>query len=62
MLYHAIEQLNQVEKAIIMLYMEDHSYEEMEEILGIVSGTLRVKMTRIKEKLREMTKTTDHGN
>jgi RNA polymerase sigma-70 factor (ECF subfamily) len=56
-LHKAIEQLNQVEKAIVMLYMEDKTYEEMEEILGISQGTLRVKMNRIKEKLRQITKT-----
>ena len=56
-LYKAIEQLNAIEKAIIMLYMEDRSYLEMEDILGINEGTLRVKMNRIKEKLRQLTKT-----
>ena len=56
-LHKAIEQLNQVEKAIVMLYMEDRSYEEMEEILGMSQGNLRVKMNRIKEKLRQLTKT-----
>lgn len=55
-MYAAIEQLNQVEKAIVMLYMEDKSYEEMEDILGINQGNLRVKMNRIKEKLRQLTK------
>jgi RNA polymerase sigma-70 factor (ECF subfamily) len=55
-LYKAIGQLNQVEKAIVMLFMEDRSYEEMEEVLGINQGTLRVKMNRIKEKLRQLTK------
>ena len=55
-LYVAIEQLNQVEKAIVMLYMEDRPYDEMEDILGISQGTLRVKMNSIKEKLRELTK------
>jgi RNA polymerase sigma-70 factor (ECF subfamily) len=54
-LYHAINQLNEVEKAIVMLYMEDHSYKEMEDIIGISQGNLRVKMTRIKEKLRTLT-------
>jgi RNA polymerase sigma-70 factor (ECF subfamily) len=56
-LHKAIEQLNQVEKAIVMLYMEDKTYEEMEEILGMSQGSLRVKMSRIKEKLRQLTKT-----
>ncbi len=55
-LYRAIGQLNQVEKAIVMLYMEDHSYVEMEEILGISQGNLRVKMSRIKDKLRQLTR------
>jgi RNA polymerase sigma-70 factor (ECF subfamily) len=55
-MYHAIEQLNAVEKAIVMLYMEDRPYEEMEEILGLSQGNLRVKMNWIKEKLRQLTK------
>jgi len=55
-LYTAIATLNQVEKAIVMLYMEDRSYEEMEEILGMSQGNLRVKMSRIKDKLRQLTK------
>lgn len=55
-MYIAIEKLNQIEKAIVMLYLEDQSYEEMQDILGINEGTLRVKMTRIKEKLRQLTK------
>jgi len=55
-MYHAIEQLNEVEKALVMLYMEDRPYEEMEEILGLSQGNLRVKMNRIKEKLRQLTK------
>jgi RNA polymerase sigma factor (sigma-70 family) len=54
-LYKAIGHLDQVEKAIVMLYMEDYSYAEMEEILGTSQGNLRVKMTRIKDKLRQLT-------
>jgi RNA polymerase sigma factor (sigma-70 family) len=56
LLNRAIEQLNGVEKAIVMLYMEEKTYEEMEDILGISQGTLRVKMNRIKEKIRQLTK------
>jgi RNA polymerase sigma factor (sigma-70 family) len=56
LLYEAIARLNTVEKAIVMLYMEDKSYEEMEDILGLSQGNLRVKMSRIKEKLRQLTK------
>ena len=55
-MYDAISQLNPIEKAIVMLYLEDRSYDEMEEVLGINQGNLRVKMTRIREKLRQITK------
>lgn len=60
-MYAAISQLTEVEKAIVMLYLEDKSYDEMEEILGISSGTLRVKMNRIKDKLRTLTKAKAYG-
>ncbi|MEQ1798526.1 MAG: RNA polymerase sigma factor [Lacibacter sp.] len=60
-MYAAISRLTEVEKAIVMLYLEDKSYDEMEEILGISSGTLRVKMNRIKEKLRTLTKAQTYG-
>lgn len=56
LMYLAIEQLNDIEKAVVMLYLEDKSYNEMEDILGISNAALRVKMNRIKEKLRQITK------
>ena len=55
-LHEAIGQLNPIEKAIVMLYLEDRSYEEMEDVLGMSQGNLRVRMTRIKDKLRELNK------
>jgi RNA polymerase sigma-70 factor (ECF subfamily) len=60
-MYKAIERLNEVEKAIVTLYLEDKSYEEMEEILGISQVNLRVKMNRLKEKLRQFTKLVEDG-
>jgi RNA polymerase sigma-70 factor (ECF subfamily) len=60
-LYAAIGQLTELEKALVMLYLEDKPYEEMEEILGINQNNLRVKMNRIKEKLRKLTKEASYG-
>lgn len=60
-LYAAIDKLSEIEKALVMLYLEDRSYEEMEEILGINQNNLRVKMNRIREKLRKMTKEATYG-
>jgi len=56
LLHRAIARLNQVEKAIVMLYLENKTYDEMQEVMGIPNGALRVKMTRIKDKLRDITK------
>ena len=61
LLYQAIGQLNEVEKALTMLYLEDRTYQEMEDILGISQNNLRVKMNRIKEKLRKFTQAVTHG-
>ena len=60
-LYGAIQRLSEVEKAIVMLYLEDKSYDEMEEILGISNGNLRVKMNRIKDKLKTFTREEAYG-
>jgi len=54
-LQQAIEKLNEVEKAVVMLYLEDVPYIEMESIIGINEATLRVKMNRIKQKLKKIT-------
>lgn len=61
-LYKAIGELPEIEKAIVMLYLEDKSYDEMEEILGINQNNLRVKMNRIKDKLRKRTKEVEYGS
>ena len=60
-LYAAIRQLTEIDKAIVMLFLENKSYDEMEDILGINTNNLRVKMNRIKEKLRQLTKNISYG-
>ncbi len=52
MLKIAIKQLNEVEKAIIMLYLDDRDNEDIAEIIGISQNNVRVKMTRIRNKLK----------
>ncbi len=60
-LHQAIAGLTEIERALVMLYLEEKSYDEMEEIMGISAGTLRVKMNRIKEKLKNQTKDFEYG-
>lgn len=52
MLYAAIRTLSKVERAIIMLYLEDKSYDEIAEIIGISKTNVGVKINRIKKKLK----------
>ncbi len=55
-LYKAIDLLSQIEKAVILLYLDDKSYEEMAEILGISKSNVGVKLNRIKAKLEKIIK------
>ncbi len=54
--YKAVQQLDKVEKALIYLYMENQPYEEIAATLGITEGNVRVRLNRIKNKLKEITK------
>jgi RNA polymerase sigma factor (sigma-70 family) len=56
MFYKAVRQLNKVEKALLYLYMEDQSYEDIATHLGITPLNARVRMSRLKDKLKEITK------
>ena len=53
-LHQAIHQLNDIDKALIFLYLEDKPYKEIAETLGISSVNARVKMNRAKEKLKKI--------
>lgn len=51
LLYGAVKQLNDIEKALVFLYLEDKNYREIAETMGISEVNARVKMNRIKTKL-----------
>lgn len=50
-LYQAINQLLDVEKAIIFLYLEDYNYKDIAKIIGISESNTGVKINRIKYRL-----------
>lgn len=52
LLYNAVHQLNDIEKALVFLYLEDKDYHEISDTLGISEVNARVKMNRVKSKLR----------
>ncbi len=53
-LYKAIHKLNDIEKALVLLYLEEKSYREISSCLGISEVNARVKMNRTKTKLKKL--------
>ena len=52
LMYGAIKQLGDIDKALVFLYLEDKDYREISATLGISEVNARVKMNRIKTKLK----------
>jgi RNA polymerase sigma-70 factor, ECF subfamily len=50
----AIRQLSEIDRAMIMMALEEVPYEEIAETIGISQNNVRVRMNRIREKLRKM--------
>ena len=55
-LYRMINRLGQLEKSIILLYLEEKSYEDISEITGLTVTNVATKLNRIKDKLKKMNK------
>lgn len=46
-----INRLEDIEKAIMLLWLDEHSYDEIADIVGLKRNTVAVKIHRIKDKL-----------
>ncbi len=46
-----INRLEDIEKAIMLLWLDEHSYDEIADIIGLKRNTVAVKIHRIKDKL-----------
>ena len=53
-MYKAIQQLNEIDKALIFYYLQDYSGREIAENMGITEVNARVKLNRAKEKLKQL--------
>lgn len=60
LLYHFIQQLDDLNKALMLLYLEDNSYKEISAVLGISETNVATKINRIKQKLKNSF--TEHKN
>jgi RNA polymerase sigma factor (sigma-70 family) len=54
LMYSALRQLSDSEKALISLYLEDYSYLEIADVIGISENYVGVRLNRIKEKLKSI--------
>lgn len=52
LLHHFISQLDELNKALVILYLDGNSYDTIAEILGITTTNVATKLSRIKERLR----------
>jgi RNA polymerase sigma-70 factor, ECF subfamily len=59
-LYAAIRQLSNTERALVLLYLDDLSYRQMAEVLGISESNVGVKLNRAKKALGELMKEASH--
>ena len=53
-LFEALRKLNNAERAVVALYLEDYPYKEIAQIIGITENNVGVKIKRIKEKLKQI--------
>ena len=52
-LYQCIRQLPELDRAVILLYLEQHKHEEIAELTGLSRPAVGVRIVRIKKRLRE---------
>lgn len=55
-LYAAIGRLGPIDKALVLLWLEERPCDEIASLTGLNPGTVAVRMTRIREKLRKIYK------
>ena len=60
-LYAAIRRLPKVDAALVLLYLDDLSYREMAEVLGISESNVGVKLNRARKTLGDLMKKVPHG-
>ena len=56
MLFKAVAKLNKVDRAIILLWLEEKEYAEISEVMGISQSAVSVRLVRIRERLKSIMK------
>lgn len=53
-LYNLINRLGKIERALVLLYLDEKPYKEIAEITGLTTTNVSTRISRIKEKLKRM--------
>ena len=53
-LYRAIRQLSEIDRGVILLYLEEKTYQEIAEIIGSNANNIGVRVKRIKQRLNKI--------
>ena len=53
-LHSVINRLGHIDRALIMLWFDGYSYEEMAEVTGLTESNVAVKLMRAKNKIKEL--------
>lgn len=61
LLMKAIYHLNEIDKSIMLLYLEEKSYGEISEIIGMSESNVGVRINRAKKILKQNLNHSDHG-
>lgn len=56
-LHHFIDQLDELHKALMILYLDNNSYKDISEVLGITETNVATKINRIKQRLKQQFET-----
>jgi RNA polymerase sigma factor (sigma-70 family) len=51
-LYRFIDQLDALDRALLLLYLEERSYREIADVLGISETNVATKISRLKQRIR----------
>jgi RNA polymerase sigma-70 factor (ECF subfamily) len=54
LLYRCIQELPGLDRAVILMQLEQKSYQEIADVTGLSEGNVSVRIVRIKQKLRTM--------
>ena len=54
LLYDAIKQLSEIDRGVILLYLEEKSYQEIADIIDTNPNNIAVRIKRIKERLKKL--------